>query len=148
MLLNIRKLELHRLACYSFFLNPLSGKGNKVFTEKQIQIRVVPRYYLPFGNKNTSLNIYLKYIIRRMNLIKFLKNNYPIIIGILYFILPFDFIPDFILGMGQLDDIGILIFTLILNYFRARQKEKFQDDNNDQTINQNNAKDAEYNEKT
>lgn len=61
-----------------------------------------------------------------MDYLKFLKENYPIIIGIIYFLFPLDFIPDFILGLGQLDDIGILIVTLALNYFKAKQRETME----------------------
>ncbi len=36
------------------------------------------------------------------------------VLGILYVISPFDFIPDFALGLGQLDDIGIMLASMRL----------------------------------
>ena len=90
-----------------------------------------------------------------MDYIKFIKENYPIIIGIIYFLFPADFIPDFILGVGQLDDIGILVFTLALNYFKAKQREKVENKDNysgsnnssrSSTNTKKSAKDAEYEE--
>lgn len=41
------------------------------------------------------------------------KNYNPVAIGALgYFILPIDVVPDFVLGIGYVDDVSVLLFAL------------------------------------
>lgn len=50
----------------------------------------------------------------------FLKKYWLIIVAIAYVILPTDLIPDFILGIGQADDLAIFFGSLLINYFKKR----------------------------
>lgn len=70
------------------------------------------------------------------------KKNKAIIIGALgYFILPFDFIPDVLAGVGYTDDIGVLLAALwqvsmyidddVKNKAKAKLKDWFGDDARD-----------------
>ena len=49
--------------------------------------------------------------------------------ALLYFILPIDAIPDFILGFGLMDDIGVILFiwNRISPYITQEHKEKAEE---------------------
>ena len=76
--------------------------------------------------KNINKYNILKRIVNDINMLVFLIKDYwtgkyrkipfksvaAIILAILYVINPFDLIPDYILGLGQIDDALILLFCL------------------------------------
>lgn len=55
-----------------------------------------------------------------------------VIVAIIYFITPTDFVPDFILGLGYIDDISVLKWVLVqiskdLENFKKWEEEKEKD---------------------
>lgn len=48
--------------------------------------------------------------------IKFIRKNWALILAIVYFFFPLDFIPDFIPGFGWGDDILVLLATLFIKH--------------------------------
>jgi uncharacterized membrane protein YkvA (DUF1232 family) len=58
-----------------------------------------------------------------------LKSIIIFLAGLIYIISPFDFIPDYIPGLGQIDDVAILAFCLyllekdLLKYEKWRQEK-------------------------
>jgi uncharacterized membrane protein YkvA (DUF1232 family) len=58
-----------------------------------------------------------------------LKSIIIFLAGLIYIISPFDFIPDYIPGLGQIDDVAILAFCLyllekdLLKYKKWRQEK-------------------------
>ncbi len=60
---------------------------------------------------------------------KFLRKNWPLVFAIAYALLPFDFIPDWLLPVGFVDDLGLLIATLLWRYIdgKRRQSQKLDD---------------------
>lgn len=66
-----------------------------------------------------------------------LRRKIPILLGFLYFILPIDFIPDPVLGLGIIDDFVILSFIIhklseeldkyIINKEQEEKEKNFKD---------------------
>jgi uncharacterized membrane protein YkvA (DUF1232 family) len=59
-----------------------------------------------------------------------------VIVAIIYFITPTDFVPDFILGLGYIDDISVLKWVMVqiasdLEAFKKWEAEKEKEGNND-----------------
>ena len=58
------------------------------------------------------------------------KTPVMIIVGILYFLMPLDSIPDFLLGWGYIDDVAVISFiyrqlrTEVEHYLSWRQRQK------------------------
>ena len=48
-----------------------------------------------------------------------------IIVSVVYFVLPIDLIPDFIVGLGQIDDImvAVISFAMAINKMRSANVE-------------------------
>jgi uncharacterized membrane protein YkvA (DUF1232 family) len=59
------------------------------------------------------------------------KTIISIVAGILYFVNPFDLIPDFIIGIGYLDDIAVI--TFVYNSIKTDIKD-FSDWNNETEV--------------
>lgn len=55
---------------------------------------------------------------------------------VLYFVFPFDLIPDFLIGIGIVDDLAVATFILqlIIKMAPAHLKDKFNADRNDNKI--------------
>ena len=51
----------------------------------------------------------------------------PLIILIIYWILPIDFIPDFIVGLGQLDDIIVTVISIATMLHRIGNRDVVDD---------------------
>lgn len=58
-----------------------------------------------------------------------LKVRGTLLAALAYFILPFDIIPDFILGLGFTDDLAVLVtaFTLVKNNITESHRDKARD---------------------
>ncbi len=54
----------------------------------------------------------------------FIKKNWLLIMAIIYFFLPLDFIPDIIPAFGFGDDILVLLATLFIRYRKFQKAEK------------------------
>lgn len=53
---------------------------------------------------------------------KFFKENWILILSLLYILSPIDFIPEFLLGpLGIVDDLGFILF-LLFKAFKTRPK--------------------------
>lgn len=67
------------------------------------------------------------------HILAFAKENWLLILAILYVLSPIDFVPDFVPLLGYTDDLGVLLVSLlvsILQYYRkAKAVKKEQDDN-------------------
>ncbi|MCC7289989.1 DUF1232 domain-containing protein [bacterium] len=50
----------------------------------------------------------------------FLKDNWLLIFGILYLIMPADILPDFIPLLGKADDSAVLLLDLIKRYVESK----------------------------
>lgn len=55
------------------------------------------------------------------SLMKFIKNNFLLIIAIVYLIIPIDFLPDVIPLLGYGDDALLLIAGLLRSYVKYQQ---------------------------
>lgn len=55
---------------------------------------------------------------------KFAKQNWMLILAVVYFFSPLDFIPDLIPGVGFGDDILVMLATLFIRYRRFQRAEK------------------------
>ncbi len=51
----------------------------------------------------------------------FAKDNWIVIVAIIYLLVPIDLIPDFIPVFGKLDDSSILILDLVKRYLDSRK---------------------------
>ena len=51
----------------------------------------------------------------------------PLIILIIYWALPIDFIPDFIVGLGQLDDIIVTVISIATMLHRIGNRDVVDD---------------------
>lgn len=96
------------------------------FDENQNENIKIEKYQKHYSNsffwtkiKKIAKNVGLKVVCYALTLYYVLqKNDIPIaergiIIGTLgYFILPFDLMPDFILGLGYTDDVGVMLIAI------------------------------------
>lgn len=55
---------------------------------------------------------------------KFIRENWMLILAILYVLSPVDFIPDFIPMLGLGDDLGALIISLLIKFLQERKNAK------------------------
>lgn len=53
---------------------------------------------------------------------KFFKENWLLVVAILYLILPTDLLPDIIPIIGKLDDSSIMVLELIKRYIDSKKK--------------------------
>jgi len=57
-------------------------------------------------------------------MIKILKENWLIILSVIYVFSPIDIVPDFLAGFGLIDDAGVLITTIVLEVIKRTRAEK------------------------
>lgn len=55
---------------------------------------------------------------------KFFKENWLIILSILYLVFPLDFIPDFTPWVGFGDDIGVVILNIFINLIKRKSNHR------------------------
>jgi len=60
-----------------------------------------------------------------MNLKIFIKNNWLLILSLIYIISPIDFVPEFLLGpLGLIDDLGLVIVLLVIAIYKHSKANK------------------------
>ena len=55
---------------------------------------------------------------------RFLKDNWLLVAAVVYVLLPIDIIPDWLLPIGFVDDLGVLLATLLWRYISYRKGDK------------------------
>lgn len=59
---------------------------------------------------------------------RFLKDNWLLVVAVIYVLLPIDIIPDWLLPIGFVDDLGVLLATLLWRYISYKKGgEKMHD---------------------
>lgn len=53
---------------------------------------------------------------------RFFKDNWLLVVAIVYLIIPVDFLPDIIPVLGKLDDSSIMVLELIKRYLDSKKK--------------------------
>lgn len=57
----------------------------------------------------------------------FIKNNWVLILSLIYILSPIDFIPEFFLGpLGIVDDFLLVVLLLIMAWFKQRKPQAAQ----------------------
>lgn len=57
-------------------------------------------------------------------MLKFIRENWLIILSAIYIVSPFDIIPDFIVGMGLTDDIAVVVGNILVKLIQSKRNTK------------------------
>jgi len=58
-------------------------------------------------------------------MVKFIKQNWILILSILYILSPIDFLPEFLIGpLGLVDDLGLVILLILKAIYNYRKDSK------------------------
>ncbi len=57
-------------------------------------------------------------------MLKFIRENWLIILSAIYIVSPFDIIPDFIVGMGLTDDIAVVAGNILVKLIQSKRNTK------------------------
>lgn len=88
----------------------LSEDMEKHYSEEKFWSKI-KKFATKAGQSVVYASLLLYYTLQKPELPK--KAKVTIIAALGYFILPFDFIPDLVAGIGYTDDLGALIFALV-----------------------------------
>ena len=59
-----------------------------------------------------------------MNMRRFFKDNWALLLAMLYVLVPIDILPDFLPGLGWTDDLGALVLAFVIKFLQHLQREK------------------------
>jgi len=111
-------------------------KAGTIVSDKDRMNKLIEKTQSKLGNMNSfkeDLRAFFEKVLTFIRMVRSYINgsyrDFPIktlvliIAGLVYFIMPVDFIPDFIPGIGMVDDISIVlsIFNSVINDVRAFQ---------------------------
>lgn len=57
-------------------------------------------------------------------MLKFIRNNWLIILSAIYILSPVDIIPDFLVGIGLADDLALIAGNLLVKVIKERRKKE------------------------
>lgn len=57
-------------------------------------------------------------------MLKFIRENWLIILSAIYIVSPFDIIPDFVVGMGLTDDIAVVAGNILVKLIQSKRNTK------------------------
>lgn len=58
-------------------------------------------------------------------MLRYIKENWVIILSLIYILSPIDFIPEILVGpLGLIDDLGVVLFLILFAFYREYNRRK------------------------
>lgn len=59
---------------------------------------------------------------------KFIKENWVLFASLIYILIPIDFLPDFVLGFGLIDDLSVVLVSLVIQLYKYSSSKKWSNE--------------------